>query len=76
MSPRELVIQKKYLREFQKDHKENIYIKTYEDWVFNSDYANEILTEHFGTKSLKGFGVEECKEGIIAAAAALTRSGG
>lgn len=72
LSPRELVIQKKYLREFQKDHKENIYIKTYEDWVFNSDYANEILTEHFGTKSLKGFGVEECKEGIIAAAAALT----
>lgn len=72
LSPRELVIQKKYLREFQKDHKENIYIKTYEDWVFNSDYANEILTEHFGTKSLKGFGVEDCKEGIIAAAAALT----
>lgn len=72
LSPRELVIQKKYLREFQKDHKENIYIKTYEDWVFNSDYANEILTEHFGTKSLKGFGVEECKEGVIAAAAALT----
>ncbi len=72
LSPRELVIQKKYLREFQKDHKENIYIKTYEDWVFNSNYANEILTEHFGTKSLKGFGVEECKEGIIAAAAALT----
>lgn len=72
LSPRELVIQKKYLREFQKDHKENIYIKTYEDWVFNSDYANEILTEDFGTKSLKGFGVEECKEGIIAAAAALT----
>ncbi|MEE0936877.1 MAG: DNA mismatch repair protein MutS [Bacteroidales bacterium] len=72
LSPRELVIQKKYLREFQKDHKENIYIKTYEDWVFNSDYANEILTEHFSTKSLKGFGVEECKEGIIAAAAALT----
>lgn len=72
LSPKEVVLQKKYLREFQKDHKESIYIKTYEDWVFSSDYANETLTQHFGTQSLKGFGVEDCKEGIIAAAAALT----
>lgn len=72
LSPKEIVIQKKYLREIQKTQSSSVYIKTYEDWVFNSDYANETLNEHFGTKSLKGFGIEDCKEGIIAAAAALT----
>ncbi len=70
--PKEVVLQKKHLREFQNSHKEDIYIKTYEDWVFNYDYANDTLKDHFGTKSLKGFGVENAKEAIVAAAAALT----
>ena len=30
------------------------------------------MTEHFGTKSLKGFGIEDCDEAVIAASAALT----
>lgn len=38
-----------------------------DDWVFNLDYAKEILTNHFGTQSLKGFGIEEMREGVIAA---------
>lgn len=38
-----------------------------DDWVFNLDFAKEVLTNHFGTHSLKGFGIEEMKEGIIAA---------
>lgn len=38
-----------------------------DDWVFNADYANEVLTNHFGTASLKGFGIADMKEGVIAA---------
>lgn len=38
-----------------------------DDWVFNIDYANELLTNQFGTQSLKGFGIDDMKEGIIAA---------
>ncbi|MEO8665647.1 MAG: DNA mismatch repair protein MutS [Ignavibacteria bacterium] len=38
-----------------------------DDWVFNLDYAKEVLTNHFGTQSLKGFGIENLNEGIIAA---------
>ncbi len=72
LMPKEVVLQKKHLRDFQLSHKEDIYIKTYDDWVFNSDYAKDVLTEHFGTKSLKGFGVEDYKEAVIAAAAAFT----
>ena len=40
-----------------------------DDWVFTSDFAEEILNKHFGTKSLKGFGVEGMTEAIIAAGA-------
>src|SRR5262245_13411970 len=35
-----------------------------EDWIFNFDYAYELLTRHFGTKTLKGFGIEEMPQGI------------
>lgn len=42
-----------------------------DDWVFSEDFANESLNKHFETKSLKGFGVSEYPEGIIAAGAIL-----
>lgn len=38
-----------------------------DEWVFNLDYARELLTNQFKTQSLKGFGVDEMHEGIIAA---------
>ena len=40
-----------------------------EDWVFGSDYANEQLNKHFGTISLKGFGLDTQRLAIIAAGA-------
>jgi DNA mismatch repair protein MutS len=39
-----------------------------EDWIYKEDYAFETLTKHF---HLKGFGIEELKEGIIASGAIL-----
>lgn len=42
-----------------------------DEWVFNADYAKEILTGHFGTHSLKGFGIDHMNEGIIAAGCVL-----
>ncbi len=42
-----------------------------DDWVFSFDYGYETLRSHFQTHSLRGFGVEELKAGIIAAGAAL-----
>ncbi len=42
-----------------------------EDWVFTEQSARQRLLKHFGTKSLKGFGVEHLKCGIIAAGAIL-----
>jgi len=40
-------------------------------WVFGRDYGVEILTKHFGTTSLKGFGCEGLDVGISAAGAVL-----
>lgn len=42
-----------------------------EDWVFTEQSARQRLLKHFGTKSLKGFGVEQMKSGIVASGAIL-----
>ncbi len=42
-----------------------------EDWVFKFDFGYKILTDHFDTHSLKGFGIESLRMGIVAAGALL-----
>ena len=42
-----------------------------DDWVFTSDSANERLLRHFGTSSMKGFGLSGMHEAIIAAGAII-----
>lgn len=42
-----------------------------DEWIFNYDYCNELLLSQFKTKSLKGFGVEDLKLGIVAAGGIL-----
>lgn len=42
-----------------------------EDWIYTHEYGYEKLTKHFHTTSLKGFGIEDLTEGIIAAGAIL-----
>jgi len=42
-----------------------------DDWAFTYDYGYESLIKHFETKSLKGFGIEECNHAISACGAIL-----
>lgn len=42
-----------------------------DDWVYTLDAATERLTRHFGTSSLKGFGVEGMHEAVVAAGSLL-----
>lgn len=42
-----------------------------DDWVFTEQNARQKLLKHFGTKNLKGFGVEHLKSGIIASGAIM-----
>jgi DNA mismatch repair protein MutS len=42
-----------------------------EEWIYQYDFAYEKLTNHFKAKNLKGFGIEQMTDGIIAAGAIL-----
>ncbi|MES2836522.1 MAG: DNA mismatch repair protein MutS [Bacteroidota bacterium] len=42
-----------------------------DEWVFAIDYAKETLLKQFGTKTLKGFGIDGMQTAIIAAGSAL-----
>ena len=70
-SPSEVIYQKQHKAEFSERFADSFFTYTLEDWVFTSTYAEELLLNHFETKSLKGFGVEGLHMGVIAAGAAL-----
>ena len=70
-SPSEVIYQKQHKTEFSERFTDSFFTYTLEDWVFTSTYAEELLLNHFETKSLKGFGVEGLYMGVIAAGAAL-----
>ena len=70
-SPSEVIYQKQHKTEFSERFADSFFTYTLEDWVFTSTYAEELLLNHFETKSLKGFGVEGLHMGVIAAGAAL-----
>ncbi len=69
--PKEIIFQKNRTADYDALLGKKYYHFRLEDWVFTSDFATENLTNHFGTKSLKGFGIENQTAGIIAAGAIL-----
>ncbi|WP_281323261.1 DNA mismatch repair protein MutS [Flavobacterium aestivum] len=70
-NPSEVLVPKNNKNDFKEAFGEDFHNFYLEDWIFKEDYAFETLTKHFQTVSLKGFGVEELKEGIIASGAIL-----
>jgi DNA mismatch repair protein MutS len=70
-NPSEVLIAKQNKVDFKETFGEDFHNFYLEDWVYKEDYALETLMGHFQTNSLKGFGVEELTEGIIASGAIL-----
>jgi DNA mismatch repair protein MutS len=70
-SPSEVLISKQNRKLFSETFGNDFHIFYLEDWVFQADYAHETLTKHFNTKTLKGFGIEDLYEGIIASGVVL-----
>ncbi|XHP72807.1 DNA mismatch repair protein MutS [Arenibacter antarcticus] len=66
-SPNEVLVSKANKKEFLAVFGTQFHTFFTEDWVFQDDYALESLTNHFKTKSLKGFGVDHLSHGIVAA---------
>jgi DNA mismatch repair protein MutS len=70
-NPSEVLVQKQNKQEFLELFENRYYTFYLDDWVFQKEYANETLQNHFEVKSLKGFGIQDLKNGIIAAGAVL-----
>jgi len=70
-SPSEVIYQKQHKAEFTERFADSFFTYTLEDWVFTRAFTEELLLNHFETKSLKGFGVDKLDLGIVAAGAAL-----
>jgi len=70
-SPSEILVTKNHKQQFREVFGEDFHTFFLEDWVYHEDYGREVLTKHFQTNSLKGFGIEELNEGIIASGAVL-----
>jgi DNA mismatch repair protein MutS len=70
-SPSEILVTKNHKQQFREVFGEDFHAFFLEDWVYHEDYGHEVLTKHFQTNSLKGFGIEELNEGIIASGAVL-----
>ena len=70
-NPSEVLVPKNNKNTFRETFGDDYHSFYLEDWIYKEDYAFESLTKHFQTTSLKGFGVEELKEGIVASGAIL-----
>lgn len=69
--PSEIILSKAKQKYFREQFDAKTYTFALDDWIFQDHYAYESLLQHFKTKSLKGFGIEELRSAIIAAGAAL-----
>jgi len=70
-SPSEVLVSKQKRSLFNETFGDDFHTFYIEDWIYQTDYADEILTKHFNTKTLKGFGIEGLYEGIIASGSIL-----
>ena len=69
--PSEILISKQKKLNFLSKFNNNFQLFFLEDWVYQYDFAIESLCNHFNTKSLKGFGVEKLKDGLVSAGAIM-----
>ena len=71
LKPAEVIFQRNQQKHFKEYFGSKFFTYTLDEWIFAETYAVESLLKHFGTHSLKGFGVEDLHAGIIAAGAVL-----
>ena len=69
--PSEVLVEKKNKKRFLNSFGSEFHLFSLDDWVFQEDYANEILCSHFETRSLQGFGIADLPYGIIASGVIL-----
>ena len=71
LQPAEILYPKNYQNTFKEHFGAGFYTYGLDSWIFDEAFGTELLLKHFQTQSLKGFGIESQKLGIIAAGAIL-----
>ncbi len=69
--PSEVIFQRHQQKKFKEYFSGRIFTYTLDEWIFDRAYAEDILLKQFQTHSLKGFGVEDMNNALIAAGAIL-----
>jgi len=69
--PKEVLFDRSKRKDFEQNFGTKFFTYALEDWAFTPDSANERLIKHFETKNLKGFGVDNLPNGVVAAGAIL-----
>ena len=69
--PAEVIFQKGKQTNFIEQYGKKFYTYCLDPWIFDYRYAEESLLKQFGTHSLKGYGIDDFQEGVIAAGAIL-----
>jgi DNA mismatch repair protein MutS len=70
-SPSEIIFGKQQQKRFKELFGQKYYTYAIEDWIYQLEYLEEKLLQHFGVQTLKGFGVEDYPAGIMASGAVL-----
>ncbi|MFC3813003.1 DNA mismatch repair protein MutS [Lacihabitans lacunae] len=70
-APAEILYCKKHKAKFEMIFGDKYNTYTFDDWAFTYDFAYNLLVTHFKTNSLKGFGIENLREGITASGVIL-----
>ena len=69
--PKEVLFDRSKKQEFERYFGTRLCTFEMDDWVFTDQTARQKLLKHFGTKNLKGFGVDHLNNGVVAAGAIL-----
>ncbi len=69
--PAEVIFQKGHQQQFTERYGKKFHTYQIDPWIFDYRYAHESLLRQFGTHSLKGFGIEDFPNAVIAAGAVL-----
>jgi len=71
LKPTEIIFSKSQQKHFREIFNDSYYTYTLDDWVYQLDHSTQNLERHFEVQTLKGFGIADMNEAVIAAGAAL-----
>lgn len=70
-NPAEIILEKRSRNDYPPSLFRGRVVTELDEWMYTTDFTRECLLQHFGTHSLKGFGIDDLEAGTVAAGVAL-----